>query len=268
VERPAYNQYLSKHFSSLDDGFFFRADGHQIKSCCCSTLFASQSHFVSYQILSPVATLLFTGAVVNHEASSHSLTSSIDSDSEVEDSIENTSILLSDTKNKCLVRISYTKGRFHKNKVIRVESPPGILLGWIQRRKRCLSTSVYHLFEETEPIQPSMILRRCSRIELSDDDESHDIGCFVSWLPCGQSSLKSNLYEIHEILVTESKAEDQPTISEKGVGMIFGSQQTDIAMRIGKEERITCSFQPGITYKKKVLILTAVIVIHMNHDIA
>ena len=267
VERPAYNQFLAKHFSSLDDGFFFRANSDRSEPSYCPKLFASRGNSTTYQVLSPVANLLFTGALVDHEATSRSLTSSIDSDSEVEESNDNTSILLSDTKSKCLIRISLSRGNQFRTQVIRVESPPGILLGWIQKRRRCLASNVYQLYEGTEPTVPSMVLRKCSRLEFSDDDESHDIGCFASWLPCSQTNLKSNLYEIQGVTVTETKTDDA-AITETGIGMIFGSQQTDIAMKIGKEERITCSFQPGISYKKKVLILTAVIVIHLNRDIA
>lgn len=266
LERPAYNQFLAKHFSSLDDGFFFRVINERINPCFCPDLFTSRDTGITYHILSPLTNLLFTGTMVDHEASADSLTTSIDSDSEVEDSNDSMSILLTDCKNKCLIRITFSKATYFQNNVIRVESPPGILLGWIRKRKRCLGSNVYQLYEGTEPTEPSVILRKCSRFELSDDDESHDIGCFITWLPCSQTGLKSSLFEIQEVVVTESKTQQSVT-TEKGIGMVFGSQQTDLAMA-GKEERITCSFQPGISYKKKVLILTSVIFIHLNRDIA
>lgn len=266
LERPAYNQFLCKNFACLDDGFFFRATREQYETCTCSECYSAGDTSFTYEIFNPLSNLLFTGSLFDPEVSSHSVTSSIDSDSEVEDMSESVAIILSDQKNKCLIRITYGKGSLHKDQVARVESPPGILLGWIQKRRRCLSHNLYDLFEGNEPIEPNMVLRRCSKLHASDDDdESHDIGCFSCLFPCSHTSLKSNLYEVQEVVVSETKT-STPTV--KAIGMIFGSQQGDILAKVDKEENITCSFNPGISYKKKVLILTAVIIVHLNRDIA
>lgn len=265
LERPAYRQFLSKHFACLDHGFFLRATRDHYDTCSC---FSSADTSVTYDIFSPLSHILFSGSLFDPEVSSHSMTSSIDSDSEIEELSESVSILLSDQKNKCLIRINYCKGNFHKEQVARVESPPGILLGWIQKRRRCFSSNWYHLYEGNEPIQPNMILRRCSKLNVSDDDdESHDIGCFSCLFPCSHTSLKSNLFEVQDVLVTDSKTQSAQPGGE-AIGMIFGSHQGGIGAKIGNEENITCSFNPGISHKKKVLILTAVIVVHLNRDIA
>ena len=88
MERPAYNAYLARHFSGLDDGFFFRVTRDRIGTCPCSGVFAWQDSSATYEVYSSLANLLFTGTLLDPESSSRSLTSSIDSDSEVEEAAD------------------------------------------------------------------------------------------------------------------------------------------------------------------------------------
>lgn len=262
-ERPTYVQYLSKHFSPLEDGFFFRAARHDSQTCSCCDFQSSPGEGLTYEITSPRGNLLYTGIFADD---GKSIDSSVDSDSEAEVH-EGTTILLMDSRHKSLIRITYSSGNFYKNQVTRVESPPGVLLGWIERHKRFMTSGVYHLYEGTEPVVPNMILKKCSNEEgydMADEDgEAHDSGCFPCLFPCGRNGLKMRMFEIMELLQVEKSAK------EKGVGMIFGSCQAEsLTVKTGADEKITCSFNPSISCRRKVLILSAVIIIHFNHEIA
>ena len=263
LERPAYSQYLARHFACLDDGFFFRVRNNGYTRCPCSRLFVNTRANVVYEVYSPLANLLFTGVVIDPDINTHPINSSVDSDSEMEENSEGTFVLLSDSKTKSVIRLCFSKDNIYKSQVTRVESPPGVLLGWIRKHHRLCSPNVYHLFEETEPREPNAVLRRCSSSEsAADDGDSHDIGCFACFPSCGASALKSAMYEVRE----PSERSGKP--ADTGLGVIYGSQQGNTPPKAADNEKITCVFSPGISYKKKVLILTSVIVIHQNKDIA
>lgn len=276
LSTSAYQTFLGDNFSSLNDGFFVRVSNEHMTPSCSCTIRSIKNHNYVYEVLNPKVELLFT-TMTEDQPSPSSPASIKDTDSEHSLEIEEEGIvlLMFDEKRKCLLKIKISSGSLYKGQSTRIEAPPGVLMGWILKKKPFMRAASYELYEGTEPVSPSIYIKKYPKHEHLDDEEqeqAQEPSMFSCLFPCrSNGSPATSMFEVQEILPPERRIQQTSSAMPitRSIGMLFGSSQLDnMVSNMSENKEITCSFKPTLSIKKKVLILCSIFLIHANGDIA
>src|SRR5205807_435546 len=113
-------------------------------------------------------------------------------------------LLMFDMKDKCLLKIKISSGGLYKRQTTRIEAPPGILMGWIIKKKSFMKPASYELYEGTEPVNPSICIKKYPKHEHLEEEEGEEhreptSSMFSCLFPCcSNASPVSSMFEVQE----------------------------------------------------------------------
>ena len=264
-QHSTYQSFLNNNFASLSDGFTLKIGNEAISSCfgCHS----DESH-LDYGIYNRQDRKIFSlihGSDPSYEQSADDASSG----SEVDVTFDESSfIYLYDENDKLVLRLKLGEENIGKRSMSRVESPPGVLLGYIEKIRNFIKPNSYQAFEASEPLVPSLTFAVSSDFDEQGQEIRHG---FFGFVPASKKiyDVISSL-EVKETLGFNSIENRQNR--KVPIGIIEGSsKRKHVLQEQGfslQEKEIMCRFTPDIPLRKKVLLLSSLFVILFNGDIS